>query len=149
MRVQPSLLYGHTAEVAAWVAERIPHMNGRAFGPCEAIGVGNAQTGKIYAGVVFHEYQPDYENIQLSMAADSPLWATRETIKALLAYPFRRLNVYMVWTCTPVGNERALKVNEHIGFKRKPIVPHVYGPKKHAVICQMLAPDYARVYGAS
>ena len=33
------LLYGEDANVAAWVAARIPHMAGEAFGPCSAIGV--------------------------------------------------------------------------------------------------------------
>ena len=147
MRQPPTLLYGYTVQVAEWVAARIPHMHGGSFGPCEAIGVGNSQTGEMYAGVVFHEYQPEYRNIQLSMAADSPLWATKDTIKALLEYPFKRLGVFMVWTCTPVENVRALKVNEHIGFKRKPIVPHAYGPKKHAQICQMTAPEFEIFYG--
>lgn len=148
MRAEPRLLFGHDAQVAKWVAARIPHMHGGSFGPCVAIGVGSVERGTLYAGVVYHEYQKPLQNVQLSMAADSPLWATKATIRALLHYPFKQLGVWMVWTMTPIENVRALKVNEHIGFKRKPIVPHVYGPKKHGVICQMLAPDYARVYGA-
>lgn len=55
---------------------------------------------------------------------------------------------WMVYTLTPIANERALKVNEHIGFKRKPIVPHAFGMKKHGVICQMTATEYAAKYGA-
>lgn len=147
MRPEPRLLFGYDADVAAWVAQRIPHMHGEGFGPCTAIGVGSAERGTLYAGIVYHDYQARYSNIQLSMAADSPLWATKGTIRALLHYPFVQLGVFMVWTMTPVENERALKVNEHIGFKRKPIVPHVFGPKKHAQICQMTAADYARKYG--
>ncbi len=141
----PVLLTGHDDDVARWVAQRIPHVN--EFGECVALGVGDEERGKLYAGVVFHDYQPAYRNIQLSMAADSPLWASRSVIRSILDYPFRQLGVWMVWTMTPLGNERALRVNEHVGFKRKPIVPHVFGPKKHAVICQMLAPDFARLYG--
>lgn len=142
---EPVLLAGHDEDVARWVAALIPHVT--EFGPCVALGVGDSERGKIYAGVVFHDYQAAYRNIQLSMAAASPLWATRRMIRTLLDYPFRQLGVWMVWTMTPIENERALKVNEHIGFKRKPIVPHVFGPKKHAVICQMTAPEFARLYG--
>ena len=149
MRAEPTLLHGHDEQVAAWVAERIPHVRGGSFGPCAAIGVGNAQTGKLYAGIVFHQYDADAQNVQLSMAAESPMWATRDTIKRLLAFPFNEWRVFMVWTMTPLENERALKVNEHIGFKRKSIVPHAYGPKKHAQICQMTAHEYARLYGAT
>lgn len=148
MRAEPRLLFGHDEQVAKWVAARIPHLHGGGFGPCTAIGVGSEDRGKIYAGVVYHEFVAAYQNIQLSMAADSPLWATKNTIRALLHYPFTQLKAWMVWTLTPVENERAIKVNEHIGFKRKPIVPHAFGPKKHAVICQMTQPEYKARYGA-
>ena len=147
MRPEPTLLFGHDAQVAAWVAERIPHMRGGDFGPCVAIGVGSEARGAIYAGIVYHQYDSRYQNVQLSMAADSPLWATKGTIRALLHYPFKQLGVWMVYTVTPIENVRAVKVNEHIGFKRKPIVPHVYGPRKHAIICQMTQPEYQARYG--
>ena len=146
MRAEPQLVFGQDEAIAAWVAQRIPHMHGEGFGPCTAIGVVCA-SGK-GAGIVYHDYQARYGNIQLSMAADSPLWATKGTIKALLHYPFKQLRVWMVWTITPVENERALKVNQHIGFKRKPLVPHVFGPGKHAYISQMLYPRYVQLYGA-
>jgi len=148
MRAEPRLLFGYDADVAKWVAARIPHMHGGDFGPCVAIGVGSAERGTLYAGIVYHADQPDYGHIQLSMAADSPLWATPNTIRALLHYPFVQRGYWMTYTVTPLENERALKVNEHIGFKRKPIVPHAYGKKKHAQICQMTADDYGRKYGA-
>lgn len=148
MRPEPKLLFGHDAQVAAWVAERIPHVRGGSFGPCVAIGIGSEHRAKLYAGLVYHAYQPEYGHVQLSMAADSPLWATKATIRALLHYPFVQRKLFMVYTMTPVENVRAIKVNEHIGFKRKPIVPHAYGPKKHAQICQMTAPEYARLYEA-
>jgi len=141
------LLYGHDEEIAAWVAERIPHVRGGSFGPCAAIGV--ASGGRLLAGIVYHDYQPDCSNVQLSMAADSPLWARRENIAGLLAYPFIQLGCWMVWTATPPGNERALRVNEHIGFQRKTIIPHAFGRKRHAVICQMLRTDYRRKYEVS
>jgi RimJ/RimL family protein N-acetyltransferase len=75
------------------------------------------------------------------------MWATRSAIRAGLSYPFEQLGVFMVWTMTPLGNERALKVNDGLGFKRKCIVPHAFGPKGHAQICQLTAPEYARKYG--
>ncbi len=144
---EPTLLAGRDEDVARWVAERIPSLHGLAFGPCVAFGVGDEARGKLYAGVVFHDHQPAYRHVQLSMAAVSPLWATRRIIGALLSVPFDRLKVWMVWTLTPIENVKAIKVNEHIGFKRKPIVPHAYGQKRHGVIYQMTAPEYARLYG--
>lgn len=138
------LLCGFDKEIAAWVAERIPHVGKDGFGDCTAIGV--ASGDRLLAGVVFHAYQPDYENLQLSMAAESPMWARPDVIAGLLHYPFEQLGVFMLYTLTPPENEAALKVNEHIGLKRKTILPHYFGPKKHAVVCQMTKPEYRRGY---
>lgn len=98
--------------------------------------------GRLIAGVVYHDYQREYRNIQISMAAVSPMWARRATIAGLLRYPFRQLGVWMVWTLMPDWNVKALKVNEHIGLKRKTIIPHAFGKKQHAVLSQMLEPAY-------
>lgn len=146
MRQEPTLIFGQDKAVAAWVAQRIPHMHGGGFGTCTAIGVVCA-SGK-GAGVVYHDYQDAYSNLQMSIAADTPMWATRGTIRALLHYPFLQLGVFMVWAAVPVENERVVRLLEHIKFKRKPIVPHVFGPRKHAQIMQMTAAEYARHYGA-
>lgn len=139
------LLFDRDAEIAAWVAERIPHVGSRGFGPCTAIGVVSGD--QLIAGVVYHEYQPDFETIELSMAAENPMWARKMTICGLLAHPFIQLGVYKVWTATPIDNKAALRVNEHIGFKREGVLAHHFGRKRHAVICRMLQPDYRRIYG--
>ena len=141
-----SLIFGCDQEVASWVAERIPHVKGGSFGPCTAIGV--AGNGKLLAGIVYHEYQPDHGTLQLSMAAESPMWARKETIAALLRYPFRQIGIYKLWTATPHDNEAALKVNSHIGFKREAILAHHFGRKRHGVICRLLMPDFIRLYEA-
>lgn len=141
------LIFGHDAEIAGWVADKIPHVRGGSFGPCAAIGV--ASEGKLLAGIVYHDYLPDFGTVQLSMAAVSPMWARRSTIGALLHYPFRQLKVFKVWTATPHHNDAALKVNWHIGFKREAVLAHHFGRRKHGVICRLLKPDYERLYEAA
>jgi RimJ/RimL family protein N-acetyltransferase len=140
----PQLAFGFDDQIAAWVAERIPHVRGGSFGLCTAIGV--VSNGKLLAGIVYHDFQPDHRTIQLSMAADSPMWARKSVIAGLLHYPFEQLGVYKIWTGTPIENEAALKVNYHIGFKREAILAHQFGPKRHGVVCRMLEPDYTRIY---
>ncbi len=137
------LLIGFDEQIARWTAERIPHVSD--FGPCTAIGVTRGPL--LLAGVVYHDYQPDAETIQLSMASASPMWAKRSIIGGLLRYPFEQLGVFKVWTATPIDNVRAIKTNEHIGFKREATLAHHFGRKRHAVICRILAPDYFRLYG--
>jgi len=142
----PSLAFGFDEQVSSWVADRIPHVRGGSFGPCSAIGVVSGD--KLLAGIVYHDYQPDHRTIQLSMAADNPMWARRSIIAGLLHYPFEQLDCYKVWTSTPLDNDAALKVNIHIGFKREAVLAHHYGLKRHAVVCRLLNPDYQRLYKA-
>jgi RimJ/RimL family protein N-acetyltransferase len=140
-----SLLIGCDEQVARWVVERIPHVDD--FGP--SVGIGVVNEGRMLAGIVYHDYQPENQTIQLSMAAASPMWARRPIIAGLLKYPFEQLGVYKVWTGTPADNEKALKVNKHIGFKQEAILAHHFGPKRHGIVCRMLAPDYYRIYGGA
>lgn len=137
-----NLITGHDAEIAEWVAARIEHADD--FGLCTAIGV--ATDSKLIAGFVYNEYQPSYRTIQMSGAAISPVWARWEIIHELFRYPFEQLDVFKVWTATPHDNERALKVNHHIGMKREGVLAHHFGPKRHAVINRMLGPDYRRIF---
>lgn len=142
-----SLLTGFDDDVARWVAERIPHVGEAGFhGPSAGIGV-VGRGGDLIAGIVYHDYQPAFGTIQLSMAADSPMWARRENIAGLLRYPFEQLGVFKVWTATPIDNEAALRVNLHIGFIKEATLAHQFGRKRHGVICRMLMPDYRRIYG--
>lgn len=138
------LVYGQDASVVQWVLERIPHVSD--FGPAVGIGV-VSDSGKPVAGIVYNEYYPECGTVQLSFAADSPIWARRETIAELLAYPFLQMGVYKVWTSTPHENRAALKVNEHIGLKQEAVLAHHYGRKNHAVIRRMFKPQYLYLYG--
>jgi RimJ/RimL family protein N-acetyltransferase len=146
MRKEPKLVLGCDDAVAAWVSARIPHMYGGEFGACVAIGVLDEDRGKVLAGFVLHDYQPQMGTIQLSMAAESPFWATKGTIRAILHIPFEQYGCYKVWTATPHLNNMALKVNEHIGFKREATLAHHFGKAKHAVICRLLEPDYRKIF---
>lgn len=135
------LVFGHDELVKQWVQNLIPHATD--FGPSTAIGV-SSDDDVLMAGVVFNEYQEDYSTIQLSMAAHSPKWAHPAMISGILRYPFEQLGINKVWTATPHKNERAIKFNEGIGFKKEGTLAQHFGPGNHAVICRMFKQDYAR-----
>jgi RimJ/RimL family protein N-acetyltransferase len=116
------------------------------FGPATAIGV-TTEAGQPLAGIVFHDYQPDYGTIQLSAAAISPKWASRRIVAQLLSYPFNELGVHKVWTATQHKNERALKFNKGVGFTVEGTLRDHFGVGIHAVICRMLLQDYRTRYG--
>lgn len=73
------------AQVAHWVAARIPGCE-RGFGPCKAMGV--ESKGRIVAGVVFHNWSPESEVIELSCAAETPRWMTRRIMNEAMGYAF-------------------------------------------------------------
>lgn len=141
-----SLLYGQDASIARWVALHIPHVGEAGFhSPVAAIGVVSDET--ILAGVVFHDYQPDFGTMQLSMAAVNPMWARRENIAGLLAYPFIQLGVFKCWIACPSDGQHALDTWDHIGFKREAILAHQFGRKRHAIMMRMMKPDFYRLFG--
>lgn len=139
-------MFGKDQKIAKWVAQRIPVMHGRGFGEnVKAIGVVDGN-GKELAGVVFHDYLPEFKTISFSIAASSRRWATRKTIALLLYYPFIDAEVTKLWTSTPHKNERALKLIQHVGFTREAVLSHHFG-KEHAIISRMFLKDYRRLYG--
>ena len=79
------LVLGCDQAVAAWTAARIEGC-ARGFGKCSAIGV--AHDGDLIAGVVFHDWNPEAEIIELSAAATDRRWMTRSNVTGILNYPF-------------------------------------------------------------
>ncbi len=71
--------------IGVWVAERIPDTTPD-WGNFKAMGVFDGST--LIAGVIYNKWSPEYGTIELSTAADSPRWLTRNTITAILGYPF-------------------------------------------------------------
>ena len=143
MRAIPTLLYGHSDEVSEWVSQQIPEVN-NGFQDATAIGV--ISQGKLIAGVVYNEWQPEYKTIQLNIAATSPMWARKEVIRGLLAYPFCQVNVFKCWLTIPSDNKKSLKMTDHVGFTKEGIMAHQFGKKRHAVIKRMFKPDYERMW---
>ncbi|MDX5367913.1 MAG: N-acetyltransferase [Alphaproteobacteria bacterium] len=72
-------------EVAEWVALRVPGCQ-RGFEPCKAIGV--ERDGRLIAGIVYHNWSPEAEVIEVTGAADDRRWMTREILGGLFGYPF-------------------------------------------------------------
>lgn len=131
-----------TAALAAWAADRIEALAGGDFGPCQAAAV--IRNGAVAAAVVFHDWQDRAQTLQLSMAADTPRWASREVIAGLYAYAFERAGANKLWTATPHTSERVLKFNRGVGMRQEATLRHHFGPKLHAVICSMTRAEYAR-----
>lgn len=77
-------LYGHDAAVAQFVASGLNYE--RDFGRCKALGV--LKNDELVAGIVYHDWSPEYETIQLSGYSVGKPWTNRSIVKAVFDYPF-------------------------------------------------------------
>lgn len=77
--------FEYDPRVAGWVAARIPACQ-RGFGDCRSVGV--FRDGALIAGVVYHNWSPEFETIEMSAAANTRSWLTRSIIHQVFAYPF-------------------------------------------------------------
>ena len=133
----------HDDTAAKWVAERLGFDG---FGDCTAFAVRSDRvwptTYEILAGVVYHDYQPTFGTIQVSMAAENPMWC--RVVWELLAYPFDQLKVNKVRAAVKHDNEHGIRTFKHIGFRQEAVLAHEFGWRRHGVILRMLRPEYER-----
>lgn len=138
-----ALIYNHDAVIAEWVLARIPHAAEGGFGKCKAIGVIN-EGGALIAGVVYHDWAPKFRTMAASIAASTPRFATPETIRAFLRYPFVGSDVFKLWMFTPLDSARTLRFVKGLGFKQEAVLRHHVGENRHAVVCSMTVREWER-----
>lgn len=133
-------VYDQHEAVAYFVAQRIPHVSGRGFGRCKAIGVLDG-TGKAIAGIVYHNWNEDAGIIEISAAATTPQWLTRETMRVMYIYPFHQLKCQMVMQLTPADDERLLRQLAAGGYMLVK-VPRMFGRDRDGVLCLLTYEDW-------
>lgn len=127
-----------------WIADRIPGVKAENWlGYARALGV--VIDGKIIAAMALGAMERG--NVEISFAADSPRWATRDTIRRMMAWPFDQLDCHRVTTRIAATNARALKFNEGIGFKREGVIRRGWSRNEDCVLLGLLrdeAPEWMR-----
>ena len=120
--------------VAQFVAQFIPHVRNRGFGDdARCIGVVN-ERDELIAGLVYNNYDPEAEIIEMNGASVDPHWLTRSTIERMYRYPFVQLKCQMLVQRTPIENERLLRqlaVYDYTFIK----IPRMFGRGKDGVLC--------------
>lgn len=58
------------------------------------------EDGTPLAGVVFHDFHPQYRSVSMSIAADSPKWLSKPIISGIMAYPFTQLGAGRITAIT-------------------------------------------------
>lgn len=133
-----------------WAARRIPWMTPHAA--MRAVGVvdGPDLTCPLLAVCIYHNFTAPreidgktwYGTCEISMAAASPRWATRQTITNLLGLPFSQYNCRKVLTAIPSTNRRAIRFNEGIGLKPEGTLRHQFAKGVHACIHGIMRSEF-------
>jgi hypothetical protein len=126
-------VYGHDFVVSQFVATMIPRVRERGFGECKAIGI--IEDGTLIAGLVYHNYEPDAEIIEISGAAiPGKNWLTRETIKRMYQFPFITCGCQMIVQRNSEDDERLLYMLSRYGYHFVRF-PRMLGRDKDGVVC--------------
>jgi hypothetical protein len=123
-------------QVAGFVASLIPGC-ARGFGECQAVGF--VDSGKLVAGVVYHNWNPESGVIELSAASVNRAWLTKERLSVIFEYPFGFCR--MVLTRQSENNARALRIWRSLGGKEYRI-PDLRGPGEAEIIFTLSADDW-------
>lgn len=135
-------VYGHDAEVARFVAQLIPQCRERGFDPASrAIGVIDSE-GKLIAGIVYHNYDPEAQVIEISGAAiPGKYWITPETLKRSYQYPFHTCGCQMVVQRNDAANERLLGMLAALNYTFIRF-PRMLGRDRDGVLCLLTYEDW-------
>jgi RimJ/RimL family protein N-acetyltransferase len=136
-------LYGHNEAVAHFVAQLIPRCRERGFPPtARGIGVLDEE-GVLIAGIVYHNWEPEAEIIEISGAAlPGKQWLSRETIRRMYQYPFHQLGCQMVFQRNSANDERLLGMLACYGYALIRI-PRMLGRDHDGVIATLTVEDWA------
>jgi RimJ/RimL family protein N-acetyltransferase len=83
-------------------------------------GIGLLKDGVLVGGVLYSGFNG--ENIWMHVAGDGGRWINRAILKAAFAYPFVQLGVSNVWGWVDASNEKARRLDEHLGFKQNAVL---------------------------
>jgi hypothetical protein len=133
-------VYGYDQIVSRFVAALIPHCR-RGFGP-NARAIGVIQDGKLIAGIVYYNYDPEAAIIEIAGAAlPKTNWLTRGTIARMYQYPFLACRCQMVVQRTPADDTRLLGMLASYDYTFIPM-PRLFGRDRDGVICCLTFEDW-------
>lgn len=130
-----------TPIIGNWVSERASNTGEIGFsGAYEAIGV--IDGNEIIAGFVFHDWNPVYKTIHITLAAHTPRWGTRRNIEGILRYPFVELGVQRITVTINENNHASLRLAEGVGFKREAVLEKAAGDYGDIILLRLFISEW-------
>lgn len=108
------LIYGDDDRLLPWAKDRIGIESFRR----DAHTIGLERDGELVAVVVFDGFSECDCNMHLASDGTGK-WMNKAILAAAFAYPFIQLRLNRVTGLVPSSNEKALALNEHLGFIRE------------------------------
>jgi RimJ/RimL family protein N-acetyltransferase len=95
----------------------------------------------LLAVMVYHNWDPKAGVIEISGAAESPRWLTRQTLHSLYSYPFDALGCQLVVQRNAASNKRVNRILKKLGFH--PVtVPRLRGVNEDEIIWTLTVEDW-------
>lgn len=117
----------------------------RIWGKPKEFGEGRAMAvvhgGKVIAGLVYTNYDPDCGIIEISGAADTPRWLTKPVLREMFEFPFVTLRCQAVVMTADIENNNLASILIRYGFKRYDI-PRLRGRDKTGVVFVLSDDDW-------
>lgn len=138
------LIYGEEHRLLPWAQERVGVQFRR-----DAYTIGLEKSGELAAVVVFDSFSEVDANIHIA-SDGTARWMNRALLSATFGYAFVQLGLRRLTGLVPADNERALKLDEHLGFVREGYHPHA--SKTGDIIslgllrerCRFIAPEHRK-----
>jgi len=127
-------VYDHDKEISQFVAQFAPPSGG-GFGRCKTIGVIDGE-GRLIAGIVYFNYDPNAAVIEFGAAAIEPCWFNRMTHRRMFEYPFIQCGCQMLFARVRANNELLLSQLARLNFNLT-AVPRMYGRDEDGVLCTL------------
>ena len=132
-------VFNEDGAVAEWVSANLKqHPVFQKF-----IAIGMVKNGTPIAGVVYHDHERKYGDIQMSIASTDPGWCTKRSLGVFLGYPFLQLKCNRVTAVCHQRNKRARDFLKRVGFKEEGVLRQKYHPRD-AVVYGMLKKEAAK-----
>ena len=83
--------------------------------PNDSQCIGNVLGNELRAVVVYCNFEG--KSCQIHIASSGSHWMTRDFLKVTFDYPFNKLKLKVIIGAVPGHNEKALKLDRHLGFE--------------------------------
>ena len=124
-----------TRDIVRFVARQIVGAE-RGFGNCVTMGVIDGD--QLIAGMIFHNYSPENQTIELTGASTSRRWLTRSVFNAMFAYPFDQIGCQMLVARHSEHNTRLRRMWNAVGASEY-LIPRLRGRNEAEAIATYTA----------